>query len=310
MKKVFAVMLAAALLTGCSAKESSAEVLKINDKAVLEAEYMLYLDEAADNFETIGGKDIWDTDFDGVSAEDTAKEMALNSLLTIKISALKADEYGFELTAEELESVKNDVAEYLAGHGSGQTDIKLVETIMTDKAKYNKIRESTYANYTPSDAELSEYFTEYYDVYEDMYTEYALDTVMVESTEKGEELISRFKAGEDFDSLTKEYETDESVKDEGFGVRLYKAELENTFATSVELEVGDITPVLSSGDEHYVMLLTEKNVPDEEQVKGYIRDEYAYYEKQNIFDSEYQKWYNSTTVEINDEVYSKISVER
>lgn len=127
MKKVFAVMLAAALLTGCSAKESSAEVLKINDKAVLEAEYMLYLDEAADNFETIGGKDIWDTDFDGVSAEDTAKEMALNSLLTIKISALKADEYGFELTAEELESVKNDVAEYLAGHGSGQTDIKLVE---------------------------------------------------------------------------------------------------------------------------------------------------------------------------------------
>jgi len=310
MKKVIAIMLAAALLTGCSAGASDAEVLKINDKAITEAEYMLYLDEAADNFEAIGGKDIWDTDFDGVSAVDTAKEMALNSLLTIKISAMKADEYGFELTAEELETVKSDVTEYLAGHGSGQTDIKLVESIMTDKAKYNKIRESTYANYTPSDAELSEYFTEYYDVYEKMYTEYALDTVMVESREKGEELIKRFNAGEGFAELAKEYETDESVKDNGFGVRLYKAELENTFATSLELEVGDITPVLSSGNEHYVMLLTEKNVPNEEQVKSYIRDEYAYYEKQNIFDGEYQKWYDSCTVEINDDVYGKIDLER
>ena len=74
--------------------------------------------------------------------------------------------------------------------------------------------------------------------------------------------------------------------------------------------MGEITPVLTSGEERYVMVLTEKNVPNEEQVKGYIRDEYAYYEKQNIFDGEYQKWYNSVTVEINDDVYGKIEIVR
>ncbi len=310
MKKAIALLAAVVMLTGCSSKNSGETFATINGNVVTEAEYMLYLDEAADNFEAIGGADIWATDFDGVSAEQTAKEMALNSMLTIKISAMKADEYGFELTEEELATVKTDVANFVGSHGSGQTDIKLVETIMLDKAKYNKIRESTYANYTPSDAELQEYFTEYYDSYEDMYTQYALDTVLVESVEKGEELIKRFGAGEDFKTLAKEYETDASVKEEGFGVRLYKAELENTFATSVDLEVGDITPVLSLGEEHYVMVLTEKIIPTEEEVKGFIRDEYAYYEQQAIFDGEYEKWYADCTVEVNNELYSSITINK
>ncbi len=310
MKKLVALALAMLMFTGCSAAGSGTDTFAaINDTVITEAEYRLYLDEAVTNFEAIGGKDIWQTDFDGVSAEQTAKDMALNSLLTIKISAMKADEYGFTLTDEELKTVETDVANFLSSSGSGQTDIKLVRTIMTDKAKYNKIRESTYANYVPSDAELESYFVDYYDVYEEMYTEYALDTIMVESIEKGEELISRFNGGEGFEELAKEYEIDEAAKADGWGIRLYKAELENTFMTTVELEVGDITPVLSSGDEHYVMLLTEKNVPDEEAVKGYIRDEYAYYEQQNIFSGEYEKWQAECVIEINNEAYEAITID-
>ena len=93
-------------------------------------------------------------------------------------------------------------------------------------------------------------------------------------------------------------------------VSVSESYISNTFATSIDLEVGDITPVLSLGEEHYVMVLTEKIIPTEEEVKGFIRDEYAYYEQQAIFDGEYEKWYADCTVEVNNELYEKITINK
>ncbi len=304
MKKFLALLLAVFMLTGCSsAGESDRQIAKINDTVVTETEYGYYLNEAKANFETIAGASIWDTE----GMADSAKEMALNSLLTIKISAMKADEYGFTLTDEEMAQVKTETENYVKAYGDGKTDTGFVEKMMTEKAKYNKIRESTYANYEPTDEELSEYYAEYLDVYSEMYTLYNFDTIMVEDAEKGNELIERFNNGEDFDSLSKEYEIDESVK-EPYGIEIYRAELENTFSVRVDVEEGEITEVLSANGENYVMLLTKKTVPTEEETKKYIADEFAVYEQQTIFNSEYEKWKAECTVEINEEVFESISI--
>ena len=77
MKKILcAVMILGLLITGCaSAKNDSTEdyVVKINDEAVSKEEFNIYLFETQKSFEQFGGTDIWDTDFDGKSAEDVAK---------------------------------------------------------------------------------------------------------------------------------------------------------------------------------------------------------------------------------------------
>ena len=194
------IMLAMCLcLAGCGAKEEPQAYYfaKIGDRVITAEEYNVYLNEAAVNFEVIGGSDIWNTDFDGKTAEQTAKETALNSLLTVKISALKFDEYGYSLTEEELKKAEEDTDSYIAEYNA-YADRELIKTIMTDKAKYAKIRESTYANYVVSEAELEEYIKQYGNEYRNMYTVYNLDTVLVESTEKGEEFIKRFNNGESF----------------------------------------------------------------------------------------------------------------
>lgn len=309
MKRIMIVVLSLILLSGCSSSNAdNSALLKISDTAISKEEYMIYLDEAVANFEAIGGSQVWDTDMGEKTAEQTAKDMALNSLITIKISAMKADEYGFTLTDDELKAVEENVNSFVESLGDGGTDINLVRTVMEDKAKYNKIRESTYASYEPEDEELAEYFTDYYDVYEEMYTVYTLDTIMVEDKSAGEEVISRFNAGEDFRSLAEEYEIDDSVGEEGWMMEVYKAELENAFSTSVDLEVGEITEVLSVGEENYLMLLTDKYIPNEDEVKGYIRDEFAYYEQQNIFNNEFEKWKAEYTIEVDEEMYEGISI--
>lgn len=308
MKKIIAAAAAVALLCGCSTADGEAQLMKINDTVISEAEYRIYLDEAVSNFEAIGGSGIWETDIGETSAEEYAKNMALNSLQTIKISAMKADEYGFTLTEEELSSVEEEVTAFIKQNGSGKTDKSLVKSVMTDKAKYNKIRESTYLNHTPDEADVEEYYAEYSETYSDMYTKYTLDTVMVENTEKGEELISRFNNGEDFSSLAKEYETDENVGDDGWSMEVYKAEVENVFMTTLDLEVDEITPVLSADGEYYVMLLTDKAIPTEDEVKGYISDELGYYEQQTIFENEYSLWKEDYTIEVNDELFESITI--
>lgn len=308
MKKIIAAAAAVALLCGCSTTDGENQLMKINDTVISEAEYRIYLDEAVSNFEAIGGSGIWETDIGETSAEEYAKNMALNSLQTIKISAMKADEYGFTLTEEELASVEEEVTAFIKQSGSGKTDKSLVKSVMTDKAKYNKIRESTYLNHTPDEADVEEYYAEYSETYSDMYTKYTLDTVMVENTEKGEELISRFNNGEDFSSLAKEYETDENVGDDGWSMEVYKAEVENVFMTTLDLEVGEITPVLSADGEYYVMLLTDKAIPTEDEVKGYISDELGYYEQQTIFENEYSLWKEDYTIEVNDELFESITI--
>ena len=58
MKKAIALLAAVVMLTGCSSKNSGETFATINGNVVTEAEYILYLDEAADNFEAIGGADI------------------------------------------------------------------------------------------------------------------------------------------------------------------------------------------------------------------------------------------------------------
>ena len=97
MKKIKNIFLAlcAALLVfcGCSAENGSGDwLIKIDGKSVSRMEYLIYLKETVQNYELIGGDDIWDTDFDGRTAEDVAKESAFNSLVAVKIAIEKADE--------------------------------------------------------------------------------------------------------------------------------------------------------------------------------------------------------------------------
>ena len=53
-------------------------------KAISKSEYMLYLYEATRDFNEIGGNDIWETDFDGQSAENVVKKEHLLQCSTSK----------------------------------------------------------------------------------------------------------------------------------------------------------------------------------------------------------------------------------
>ena len=101
-KKAGAILLAAILLCGCAKSTKTPQgVVSINGENISRAEFLLYYYESQMYFESSGGQDIWKTDFNGQSAQEVAKERALTSLKTVKLSAAHASDFGVKLTDDQ-----------------------------------------------------------------------------------------------------------------------------------------------------------------------------------------------------------------
>ena len=112
VKKIFpALILVAALVTGCSTADKGTNedyAVKINDTEVSKEEFNVYLYETQRSFEQLGGEDIWETDFDGKSAESVAKDSTLATVTLVKLSAERAEKNGISLSAEEAEGAAEE----------------------------------------------------------------------------------------------------------------------------------------------------------------------------------------------------------
>lgn len=79
--------------------------MKVNKETVRLGEIKFYLAQAKADFEQQGGIDIWETDFEGKTAEEVAKERTMDSIIWLKILKNKASEMGLKLTTEEREKI-------------------------------------------------------------------------------------------------------------------------------------------------------------------------------------------------------------
>ena len=126
LKSIFVILFCLSLiaLAGCSKPIPKGDTIAtINGKAISKSEYMLYLYEATKDFNAIGGDDIWETDFDGQSAEDVVKERAFVTMLHVKVTSDKASKYQVSLSDEEKTSAKIDGDAELASMTEEQKNI-------------------------------------------------------------------------------------------------------------------------------------------------------------------------------------------
>ena len=126
MKKIIlAVVMLAAVLTGCQTAEKAEDngwAVKINDKTVSREEFNIYLYETQKSFESLGGEDIW-------AAKAGAEEM-YNSLTDTVRESIGADE-------------------------------QLYYDVMLENILYGKVYEATVKDYVVSDDDFEEYYKTY-----------------------------------------------------------------------------------------------------------------------------------------------------
>lgn len=185
MKKVFArlavsAVLITAMLGGCStAKETADEnyVVKINGETVSREEFNIYMYETQKSFEALGGEDIWETDFDGRSAETVAKDNTLSTITLVKFAEEKAASAGIELDDETIAEAEASAEEDYNGLTDSEkedigADLELYKEVMRENALYNEVYKYMVKDYVISDEEFDEYYESNKDTITEQYKTY------------------------------------------------------------------------------------------------------------------------------------------
>lgn len=311
-KKIIAFLLGAMLLlTGCTQK--SPYVVKINDQEIKKPEFMLYLYETQKQFENIGGVDIWDTDFEGKTAEEVAKEGALNTIQMVVVSVQKADQYKVSLSKEEQEQAKAEGSAELAAMSQSEKDAigideKTLEKIMKEKMLYVKIHDKVTENYTLSEADFEYYYEQNKEAYKDSYTMFSVQSILVQDKATAQEISAKAKSGEDFQKLFETYETDEQEKEKNGKMEVYKRGLENVFNIKFDMQPGDVTNVLETAEGYFVIKVLDRKEPTAQEITQRIKQDYTDAMRNQLFSEEYQKWLKESNVVKNETLWNEIKL--
>jgi len=296
--------------------------IKIGDDIkVSPGEYMVYLYEQKKHFEETGGADIWETDIDGVLAEDLAKQNAIDTVIDVKVATCQADKFNIELSEEEFDNAKSESERFFGELGSewtGKFDVTYddVKKIIEDGFIRTKVFDYVTGGYTIDDKEFEEYFKEYFNENKadlvDMRIKYIFKGFNKDKSDfdkvydEMSEILLKARGGEDFDTLIKEY----SERNEHTEVEMKKGLFESAVDDVVcdMSKKGDISDIIAVSNGFYIVYASDVNPIDISSVKQAEKENYIRRKKDELYRRQAEKWLNSFTVEKNDEVFSSVNI--
>lgn len=316
LKSILAMLLCFSLFAtaGCTEQIDNENIIAtVDGKAISKSEYMLYLYEATRDFNEIGGNDIWETDFDGQSAENVVKERAFTTMLHVKVTADKANKYKVSLSDEDKTAAKERGDTELASMTEQQKEIISISQqdiyrIMEDASLYRKVIEAVTKDYQLSEADFNAYFEQNKEAQRTAYTQYTINTILIPDHQTAQEISQRLKQGEEFQAVYQQYEMSSQNEEFVGTTQSYKNRLDATFNIDFNFEQGQITDPISTEDGYFIIYIDQKSVPDDAQLKELIKSEYISSMKQQVFTDELNQWLADTEIERNDSVWNTIEM--
>ncbi len=312
MKKII-IFILALMLVGCAGSDY---VIKIGNDKISRGEYLVYLMEQKKSFEQQGGSDIWEADFDGVSAEEVAKQNAVNSLVMVKTAVKQTDELGITLTDEDKKNVETLTDELLKDFSEDdlnnlELNREKIYKIMEEVALQQKVYAYVTDSYTVNENEFKEYLNQYYEEHKSDYTTYKIKEIFLQpdisGTANKDKITSAYKAiqnGSTFNSQLKSISPESNAEAFDLDASLYT---ENTLQQIYSHSKGDIFMVEDT-DGYHIFEIDDIVSSSIESVEPEIRKKYIDDKKQQIYQTQNDNWQGNLTVEKNDDVWNKITI--
>lgn len=313
MKKFFLIILALVLMTGCI---GNSYVVKIGNEKISRGEYLVYLMEQKKSFEEQGGTDIWGADFEGVSAEEIAKQNAVNTIVMVKTAVKQTKELGISLNEQEKAEAKKKAEELMTEFSSEDLSALelnedkicfIMEEVMLQQKVYSYVTDS----YTVNEAEFSEYLNKYYSEHKSDFTDYMIKEIFIQPDIEGDEnkklaqsAYSRISSGAPFDTVLKEISPQSSTEPGELDASLYT---ENTLRQIYSHNKGDCFLVEDIDGSHIFYIADAVSSPLE-SIEPQIREQYISEKKQEIYTNQSDIWQGDMVVEKNDEQWNNISI--
>lgn len=299
IKNIFWALCAALLVfCGCSVENGSGDwLIKIDGKSVSRMEYLIYLKETVQNYELIGGDDIWDTDFDGRTAEDVAKESAFNSLVAVKIAIEKADKYSASLSETD-ESRAEMEALQMSQNAGEEKDSEFYKTalnVVKEKYLYNYVKENLTKSIKIASAQTDAFCNENRDKYRRNLEYIQGKAYYFDTTEEAQNYA---QTGEG---------TENAVYSEDLSGTWQ--EIKEKFSMDENTDKESILGPFETEEGYAIINIENTKAADEKTVEETMRSDYESSVKSQYFADEANKWLQNADIKTNEKMWNEIKIE-
>lgn len=292
-------------VSGCLNRNQNDYIATVEGEKISLEEFKVYLYIAQQEFEKLGDEDIWDTSFEaGLTAEEAAKERALDSLVHVKISTKQAKRLNISLTEEQKEQAKLDASSFLNSLTDSQlqniaiTEDKMLK-IMEEKAIYKEVYEEVTKNFEISEKDFQNSYKAYISKKDNLNAlkldiEYifispvSTDKTQQDILNQAKEVLQKAKEGKDFKQLVDEYsKSNEIIIDSGKETIEKGRYIEKLEDIAFNLKQGEVSDLIIVDSDYYIIKLNDRI---ESSIKEEYRNKYIKQKKDEIFEQEYSNW--------------------
>ena len=312
---ILVTIIALISLSGCLGKGGD-YVAEIGNTKISRGEFMVYLIEQKKNFEEQGGSDIWEADFDGVSAIEVAKQNALDSITMVKSAVKQTDSLGIKLDEKDISDIDNQTKSLMSEFSSEElTELSLdydkIHSILEESALQSKVYDYVTSNYVVNSYEMNKYIEEYKKKNAGEFNTYTVQELFVQGDVEGsnqnytkaQDAYNKIKNGADFSSVAKEISPDLDTNSKTLDINLYG---EDVLQSIYKTAKGNVT-FISATDGYYIFKVNDITPTDNADKIKELENQYTESKKQQIYQAQVTQWSGNTSVKKNEDVWNSIT---
>ncbi len=312
---ILVTIIALISLSGCLGKGGD-YVAEIGNTKISRGEFMVYLIEQKKNFEEQGGSDIWEADFDGVSAIEVAKQNALDSITMVKSAVKQTDSLGIKLDEKDISDIDNQTKSLMSEFSSEElTELSLdydkIHSILEESALQSKVYDYVTSNYVVNSDEMNKYIEEYKKKNAGEFNTYTVQELFVQGDVEGsnqnytkaQDAYNKIKNGSDFSSVAKEISPDLNTNSKTLDINLYG---EDVLQSIYKTAKGNVT-FISATDGYYIFKVNDITPTDNTDKIKELENQYTESKKQQIYQAQITQWSGNTSVKKNEDVWNSIT---
>lgn len=290
------------------------EVFRIEDEVCKKEELMVYLTTTQNQYESVYGQEIWNTEHNGVTLEKNIKETVLAKIAQIKTMYLMAKSRGIELTEQEISQAKEAAATYFSSLNEKEVEVlgvsqETISDLYQEYAMAQKVYQSIIQDINP---EISDDEARIITVQHILIKTYNLDgdgnrmlyseTDKAAAYEKAVDVQAKAVSGEHaFEELAAQYSEDDTIT-YSFG----KGEMDQAFEDAAfQLATGAVSGVVESeAGYHIIKCISTFNREETDANKVKIAEQ----RKNSAFGQEYDVFVETLTKQLNEELWEEIEL--
>ena len=337
---LISLLAALSLLCGCSFVNNN-WIISIDGDKIDKEEFEVYLHEQVKAFEATGGSDIWAADFDGVSAQEVAKQNAANSLLRAKLAVKEAPSLGVSTAVDEneVESGAKELYDAITADTSGRMDLSgvtldMCKDIIRDGLIQKEVYDAVTGSYEVNLQDFESYLQDYYNENAALYKNLTVKTIYVaadpnaapaegaeiltdeyanlvkkdidlEGRARIEEAYQKLQSGDTFTETQFNYSEQPDKREFTVTPDMYDDEV---LAKLYSLKKGEYSDIIEYDGGYYIFWVKEMSETPIDDIRGSVEEAYIAEKKEEVYRTQNDSWLGAADIKRNGSVWESVVI--